>query len=387
MANIRKSYQELDPVGGYGVQPLMLLAAVFGFAYAAGATALGWDSVREPWLAIAALAVSGAAALSTVFWSSPLRAPFSNVGFGFVVGFGALAMILAAIATWGGAALGRADWGPTVLGLGIVQLGPYRPARQLALTTVAAGIVAGLIAVLQPVAAGDPSRILLHVIESVVPLLALGFASTAYARSLEQTMRGWKSVSNRATREAINELRDGIVRSVQQDRVTILNLQVVPFFARMLERNRIEPEDGERARSIAESIRSVMVAEVDRSWLDTVIDHAGRIRAVDPKPGSEMVQDDERLAAAMTTEQRTATRALLVALFEHPGFDPDGFGIVLGRNGSSCLFTLAAKLDNEDSLLRSGLAAYLAVLRIAFGDLQVTFQPPTLTLRFSYEHK
>ncbi len=38
-------------------------------------------------------------------------------------------------------------------------------------------------------------------------------------------------------------------------------------------------------------------------------------------------------------------------------------------------------------LPRSGLAAYLAVLRIAFGDLHLSFQRPTLILRFSYEHK
>jgi hypothetical protein len=49
--------------------------------------------------------------------------------------------------------------------------------------------------------------------------------------------------------------------------------------------------------------------------------------------------------------------------------------------------TLTAKLDDDESVSRSDLGPYLAVLRIAFGDLQVTFQRPTLTLKFSYEHK
>ena len=49
--------------------------------------------------------------------------------------------------------------------------------------------------------------------------------------------------------------------------------------------------------------------------------------------------------------------------------------------------TLTAKLDDDESVMRSGLAPYFAVLRIAFGDLQVSFQPPTLTLKFSYDHK
>src|SRR5665213_4049141 len=81
MTSARMSYQQLDPVGGYGIQPLTLLTTVITFAYAAGATAFGWDSVREPWLALTALVVSGTAALAMVFWSSPLRAPFSDLGF------------------------------------------------------------------------------------------------------------------------------------------------------------------------------------------------------------------------------------------------------------------------------------------------------------------
>ena len=49
--------------------------------------------------------------------------------------------------------------------------------------------------------------------------------------------------------------------------------------------------------------------------------------------------------------------------------------------------TLTAKLDADESLPRTGLGPYLAVLRVAFGGLTVTFQPPTLTLKFSYDHK
>jgi hypothetical protein len=79
--------------------------------------------------------------------------------------------------------------------------------------------------------------------------------------------------------------------------------------------------------------------------------------------------------------------SFIVAMFDHPGFDPDGFAILLTRRGSSCLFTLSAKLDNDESMLRSELAGYFAVMRIVFNDLQLIFQSPNLTLRFSYEHK
>jgi hypothetical protein len=89
----------------------------------------------------------------------------------------------------------------------------------------------------------------------------------------------------------------------------------------------------------------------------------------------------------MTTEQRIVIRAVVLALFDHPGFDSDGFAITITRVGSAAVVRMAAKLDDDESITRSGLAPYLAVLRIAFRDLHVDFQRPAVTRRFSYEQK
>jgi hypothetical protein len=117
------------------------------------------------------------------------------------------------------------------------------------------------------------------------------------------------------------------------------------------------------------------------------VDQLALARSDGAVPGSEAVQDPHRVASDMTTEQRIVIRAVLLALFDHPGFDPDGFAIAITRDGPAAVVTLAAKLDDDESITRSGLAPYLAVLRIAFGDLNVAFQRPALTLRFSYEQK
>jgi hypothetical protein len=176
------------------------------------------------------------------------------------------------------------------------------------------------------------------------------------------------------------------VRSVQRDRVGTLNYTVVPFFTELLRRDSLDDDDRTRAQAIANSIRSVMVADVDRSWLETVVDQVASQRDGIGAVGSEVVQDPNRLAAGMSTEQRTVMRALILALFDHPGFDPDGFAIVLASRGRSCFVTLTAKLDADESIPKSGLAAYFAVLRIAFTNLRLVFHPPTLTLKFSYDH-
>jgi hypothetical protein len=297
------------------------------------------------------------------------------------------AMILDAAASWRGSSFPPGEWGPVVVGFTIMQLALYRPAPEVALATIAGATEAGLIAVLHPASTLPDQPWLVNVVTSTVPLMAFGFGGSAYAASLGRALGRMRSVAAVASRAASDELRERVLVAVMHDRVTILNHTVVPFFTDVLMGDSVTPEVQERAREISSSIRSIMVAEADRSWLDTVVDQIGGVAQDGSLPGSEVVQDDDRLAVGMNTEQRIVIRALLVALFEHPGFDADGFGIMLAKQGTRCRVTLAAKLDHDESIPRSGLAAYLAVVRIVFGDLQVTFQSPTLTLRFSYEHK
>jgi hypothetical protein len=385
--NSNKSFQQLDPVGGYSVRPVTVLLCILIFLYATGSTVGGWQADTVPWLAFAALGVSALSSVGAIFWSSPLRAPFSNRGFLWVVGGATLAMVLAAAASWLSDPVLGAAWGPAAVGMSIAQLAPYRPARHLVAATVLTALVGVLLVVVRTGAITHHKPVLVAVVEVTVPLVAIGLASAAYAAALGRSVDGRKASAIREALSVTDQLREGIVRSVQHDRVSILNLHVVPFFADLLQRDTVRKRDRERALSIADSIRAVMVADVERTWLDAIVDEAGRRRLDDSVTGSEMVEDDSRLAVAMNTEQRTATRALLVALFDHPGFDPDGFGIVLTKDRSRTVFTLTAKLDNEESILRSELAPYFAVMRIMFATLQLTFQAPTLALRFSYEHK
>lgn len=387
MADVRKSYQQLDPVGGYSARPVTLILCVAIVVYACVQSWIGWSAMAIPAVEWAALVTMVLAMGGVAYWSSSLRAPFPMRGFVVVMVLAMGAMVLDAAATWHGADFPPGEWGPVVVGLTIVQLGPYRPPRELAIATLVGALEAALIAFFHPPIGQPAEPWLVNIVSNTVPLIAFGFGSTAYASSLGRALGRMRSASAVASRAASAELRERVLRAVVHDRVSILNHTVVPFFTDLLVRNRVTPSVRFRAREISTSIRSIMVAEADRSWLDTVVDEIGGGLEDGSLPGSEVVQDDDRLAAGMNTEQRIVIRALLVALFSHPGFDPDGFGLDLARRGTRCHVTLLAKLDFDESIPRSGLAAYLAVLRIVFGDLQVTFQSPTLTLRFSYEHK
>jgi hypothetical protein len=381
------SYQQLDPVGSYGSRPITLVMSLGVVGLAAGATALTWPAVSDPLTAFLAIFATAVAALGITFWSSPLRAPFRWSGFVIVVVFAGLSLVLSALSTWDASADLDDQWAPITVGLILVQLSSYRPARELVAATVLGGILAGFVAVLHPTFGDAVLPPLVRVLDAALPLVALGAGATAYSAVLVRSLGQWYAQTGVGERPDSAAVKERVVRAVQDDRVSILNHSVVPFLAALLESDAVTEADRSHARSIADTIRLAMVADVHRSWLDSVLDQLALERGDGAVPGSEVVQDPHRAASEMTTEQRIVIRAVVLALFDHPGFDSDGFAITITRVGSAAVVRMAAKLDDDESITRSGLAPYLAVLRIAFRDLHVDFQRPALTLRFSYEQK
>jgi len=381
------SYQQLDPVGSYGSRAITLVMSMGIVVFAAGAALWNWPAVTNPIAEFLAVASTAVAALGIAYWSSPLRAPFRWRGFVVVLVFAGCSLVFCALGTWHDETNVVEHWAPITVGVILVQLSSYRPPRELAIATVLGGVLAGIAAALHPAAGVSVLPTLVRVFDAAIPLVALGTGASAYSSILVRTLGQWYARAGINDRAANTAMRDRVVRSVHDDRVTILNNSVVPFLTELIERDSLTEEDRARARSIAATIRSAMVADVDRSWLDSIMDHLADDRGDPTIPGSEVVQDPQRAASGMTTEQRVVIRAVVLALFDHPGFDSDGFAILITADEATASVTVTAKLDDDESVNRSDLAPYLAVLRIAFRDLHVGFHRPTLTLKFSYEHK
>jgi hypothetical protein len=341
------SYQQLDPVGSYGSRPITLVMSLGVVGLAAGATALSWPAVSDPPTAFLAIVATAIAALGITFWSSPLRAPFRWSGFLIVVASAGLSLVLSTLSTWNASTELDDQWAPITVGLILVQLSSYRPARELVAATVLGGILAGFVAVLHPTFGGSVLPPLVRVLDAALPLVALGAGATAYSAVLVRSLGRWYAQSGVGDRSDSAAVRERVVRAVHDDRVSILNHSVVPFLAGLLERDAVTEADRSHARSIADTIRSAMVADVDRSWLDSIMDHLALQREDSTVPGSEVVQDPDRAASDMRTEQRIVIRAVILALFDHPGFDPDGFAITITRRGKAAVVTLAAKLDSR----------------------------------------
>jgi hypothetical protein len=387
MTNSGLSYQQLDPAGSYGSRPITLVMSLGIVILAAGATALSWPTVSSPVAAFLAILTTAVASLGLTYWSSPLRAPFRRAGFLVVTTAAALSLVFCSLSTWSASTSLVDRWASISVGLILVQLSSYRPARELIAATILVAIIAGIMTAFHPVGDGYELPPLVRVLDVALPLVALGVGATAYSSVLVRSLGEWFARPGNTERAVSATMKDRVVRSVHDDRVSILNDSVVPFLTEVLEFDDVTLDSRLRARSIAFTIRTAMVADVNRSWLDSIMDHLAEDRGDQGVPGSEVVQDPHRAAGGMTAEQRIVIRAVILALFDHPGFDSDGFAILITLDDSTAVVSVTAKLDDDDSVARSGLGPYFAVLRIAFRDLHVTFQRPTLTLKFSYEHK
>lgn len=360
-----------------------LVAAILAPLFVMLMSYLNRDEINAPGFCIAALILVGAASVTVVISSSALRAPLTLRQAVFAYGWADAAMVLDSLSTLHTNTHIRDDYGPTVIGLIILAVAPFRPARELAAAGLLSSILVGVVALVQAPSLVTPASPFVFALAAMTPLLILSLGSATFVSVIVQGLERWRRQARIAV-SALGDDDDWIARSVQQDRVTILNQDVVPFFAELLHDEAVTPDDIQRARMLSESIRSVMVAEVDRSWLNIVVEHAVATHRTDPV-GENAIVDERRLAQQMTTDQRAAVRAFLVALFGHPAFTTEGFSVVMSDSITCNRAVITAELDCTENQVRSELAPYFAVLRILFADLTVDLEQPRLTLIFSYD--
>lgn len=378
----RRSLQQLHPLGSLASRPITLVTALALPVYATVMTWLNRADINQPVLALLAVTAITVSSVTLIVGSRPLQAPFSRSLYVSTIAAALVAMVLSAASTWTTNLYIRDDWAAPAIGLIMLGLAPYLPARDLVISAIVSSIAAGVLAVAESPWLVTPVPVGVFVVAQVVPLLALGLGAAAFSSSLVRGVERWSEQAATAVTALGDARLDWIARSVQQDRVTILNREVVPYFASLLEAGEITAQSRDEARALSDRIRSLMVAEVDRSWLDGVLEQAARpggARA--PRP----VDDPAHLLPALDIDQRTAVRALVGALFAHPEFRPDSLRVRVLPDGERAVVTLVCDVDCSDGRLRATLAPYFAVMRILFADCSVAFESPSLRLRFSYE--
>jgi hypothetical protein len=375
-----RTLQQRDPLAALVGRPAGYFAALGIPAYGVLVTVLNRDLVTAPALAVLALALTAAAGAVLVYASSPVRAPFTERSLALLVGLSLAALLSAELSLWQTDTARAGSWAAPALGLYLVAVAPYRPAKQIATAGVLSAIFAGVLAVVQAddLQTGAPAMV--GVIIATTPILACSLASAAFADVIVRDRDNWRS-HTRVALDAESESRGAsIARSVQQHRVTIINRDVVPLFS-ALDGGEVTESTRRRAREIADSLRALMVSGVDRSWLEAVAE-----RAVESGAAPITVTDRERLADLMTIDERTALRAVMVAIERAHGATRRSTVELVAARGT-CIVTLRVVAADIDHTQTFDFAPYLAVLGVIFDDVHFGHIAPVTTVRFSYEQR
>lgn len=382
-----RSRQQLDPIGSLSGRPLAIVLALSAFGHGVILTVRTFDQVANPFLAVLALAWLAGASATVIVGTAPRRAPFSRALHVAVHLLTLGAIALSAASQWGLNEKIQDDFGPFALGLLMLAIGPYRPAVELAAAGSLSAIFVGFLTLLEVPHLGSDVPPVAFVLVAMAPILALSYASAAYSGGIVDSLERWQRAAIRLVSSRADAMRGGIARSVQHDRVTVLGRDVLPFFGSILEQKTVTPGDRARAREIAESIRGIMVEEANRSWLELVVGGGDPDAGLRAAPSAAVIVDQSGRAAAMGADQRTALRALVIVLLEEPAYREGSLHIELTGTASRCRGVLTATLETSDSFARSVLSPYFAVMRVVFLGVQVEFQRPQLTLKFSYEQR
>ncbi|MEO7349539.1 MAG: hypothetical protein ABIW32_06750 [Terrimesophilobacter sp.] len=380
MTTMEKTRQQLDPVGALPTRILSVIFAAGAFGYGVVMTLRATDQIVNPTLSVLALSWLAAAAITVSIASAPSRAPFTQSTHVAVQLLALGAVALSAASQWGSNNFIQDDFGSLSLGLLILAMGVYRPAKELASIGALSGLCIGFITLLQVPNFATHAPAASFILVSMTPVLALAFGSAEFSRHLVGELERWQTRSARSVAKASIRLTTGIAKSVRQDRVKILDRDVFPFFNFILNKEVITLEDRLQARKIAESIRLLMVAEADRTWLEVV----ARDDGVSPVDMQSSIDDATGRASKMVAEQRTVLRALIVAIREDQSFVATSLKVsIFGRKELS-RGLLGARFHPESPDPRDIFAPYFAVMRIVFTDVVVDFKEDKLTVKFTY---
>src|SRR5690554_2387931 len=384
-----RSHQQLDPIGTFGNNLATILYSLIAFGLSTGIVVRDFDRIGNSPLAVVGLLFLGVSCSYVVFASNSIRAPFTRQAMTITLLLALVGCAFEMASQWGDAHKILGSWGPLSLGFLLLAMGPYRPPREITAAGSVAAVFFGFLIVVQAGSSVLGLPVLATVAVSVMPILALAYAGAAHSKAVVDGLERWHRRVMRPGRVVTRDDEAGIARSVQQDRVTILNQDVLPFFLEIIDKPAISNADRERARDIAASVRKVMVAEVDRSWLEQAVDKLAPPTS-DQRADAEIapvVRDDDHVANHMSYDQRTALRAFIVALHEGSARASDFMKVELYRDGGVFRVVLVAELEIADFTVRTRFAPYFAVLRVMFADLRLEYLHGVLTLSFSYEQR
>jgi hypothetical protein len=348
-----QTLERLDPLSAAAARPVTTGAALLALVVPPMVLITRSHEVVQPvWFVVAYLAVAAATAL-LLDRSRPTRPVWQSTSAQVFQLLLMAATMASAASTAGANAQLRDDWAPLVVGILLVASTPYRPAREIVVWTGVHTLLCAALGIVQaPAAVADVPTITFAVTGSFTVAM-LGFMAAAYAHSLVTSTRLWQERAWQSAANAARSQRVGLARSVQQQRITVLNHEAVPYLQRIIDTPTLSEADREEARRLARSIRSVLVAEVQKTWAQQMLDDVVARR---PRLNIAAVADDpDDLGRRSALERRTLLRALTVVGVERLAATEVHLRLRApeGRLAVECTFAVPHSLRDARRELRS----------------------------------
>ena len=363
--------QQIDPLSWF-TRPLVPvafagLAALIGLA----TTVIQWRLADEPWLDVLAIALIASACVLIQIWTRPLRPMFGPRQALVPLALTVAGVALSTVSAIDSATLVQYWWASIGVGCVIAALGPFSTVRQilvygsgLTAVTAACGYVA-----FAPVSTVWPSLsvTLIASCAGVVATVATATFCYVVVSRTQALLRGAGTVPPASPGE---QASDELARRVERRTLARLGNRVAPFLEHVAEAGEVTAADRALAGQLARQLRSDLVSQVNRTWLDSIA-LFGRIYVVDP----------DKRADRMNPAQRTALRALLLSVTNNPGAAVGSLFIELrGEPDGSTAVALSLDFSLPEGRRAMLLAPYYLTLQTTVDSL--TWDPSRDLLQF-----
>ncbi|MGV8886449.1 MAG: hypothetical protein ACOH1T_12800 [Microbacteriaceae bacterium] len=352
------SPQRIDPLSWFTRSLVPVAFAGLTFVFGAISLASTWDALNHPWLDIIAVFLVTLACVTVQVRTSPLRVPFAPRHALAPMAISLIAIVLSTISTSNSSVLVQHWWLPFGIGLVLGSLAPYSSVRNIVVYGVVLTAAVGIAASLGLVGSSTAWPALsVVVIATYTPVLATVSTATFIYAVVSTTQRLHASAgsalpeSERASEEAAN--------TVERRTLARLGTRVAPFLLSVAESGVVTDSDRAVAGQLARSLRSDLVTQANRSWLDSFALY-GPILVVDP----------DRKADHMNTAQRTALRGLLLAVLKNPSHAGGSLFLELrAQDDGSTAVALSLDINLPEGRRSMLLAPYYLALQTAVQDL------------------
>jgi len=377
--------QRLDPLGVQSAWALVPVLSVIAVGYALYSTLTHLDQSRDPLLTWLGFSVLVVVAVALPVRAHPGRAPvgiWTHVG---IVGACLVGACLFTASVWGGNHRIQDDWGQIVIALFLVAMALYRPVPEVLAVASVAALVLGATAVFEASFVAIVTNPLVYFTVAATPIIALACGGCGYAWTMTGETLAWRELARSGQARLEPELLETARRMVNQERITSLNREVVPFLAALLERGDVTDADAEEARSLASSLRTAAVAAVDRTWLGETLAQALSVRgeATGALEGATRVDDPHRLERSFTGEERAVVGAIIATVAKLPGLDASSVAVA-ASNPSSPLFELTCATTDSRRSIRRELIPFISALRSIGLNAGMRYAAGRLCVRFAY---